>query len=445
MPEARTILSIHALTTRVRQLLEKSIGRVWIEGEVSNLSAPSSGHLYFTLKDEGGQIQAAWFKGRRSPEALLPRDGMKVRVYGLITAYERGAQIQILVEQAEDAGAGDLMRCFEELKAKLKAEGLFEASRKKPLPLLPRRIGIVTSPTGAAIRDILTVLERRFPDRHILLAPVPVQGAAAADSIARAIQFFNTQQLVDVIIVGRGGGSLEDLWSFNEEVVARAVAASVLPIISAVGHETDFSICDFVADLRAPTPSAAAELVIGRKEDFQKQIARLEQRLGSALDQRRLRLRNRLERARGHRFFHEPRLIAAAQRQKVTRLNERLRNALQRRVSDPQKRLTEMRMELRHNLERRLRDSQRHLDDLRQALPRPVHQRQRELHARLEQMCAQLRSLNPKQVLRRGYSITRIEGGGVIENVETLRPGQKLETLTQHGTLHSTLDHSEAT
>ncbi len=257
-PFDRKVVGVREITARVRRLLEGQIGRLWIEGECSNVSTPNSGHVYFTLKDETSQIQAAWFKGRRPPGALLPRDGMKLRVYGLITAYERGSQIQVLVEQAEDAGAGDLQKRFEELKARLKKEGLFDASAKKPLPVLPRRIGIVTSPTGAAVRDILQVLTRRYPDRHLILAPVMAQGDGSARGISAAIRFFNEQRMVDVMIVGRGGGSLEDLWSFNEESVARAIYESEIPVISAVGHEVDFTISDFVADARAPTPSAAA-------------------------------------------------------------------------------------------------------------------------------------------------------------------------------------------
>ncbi len=446
MPErvdGREVYGVRELTARVRMLLERDIGRVWVEGEVSNVSAPASGHVYFSLKDGEGQIQAAWFRGRRAEGALTPRDGMKLRVYGLCTAYERGSQIQILVERVEDAGAGDLMRRFEELKARLKAEGLFEASRKKALPMLPRRIGLVTSATGAAVRDILTVLERRYPDRHVILAPVPVQGDAAAASIARAIQFFNERMPVDVLIVGRGGGSIEDLWCFNEEVVARAVAASAIPVISAVGHETDFSICDFVADLRAPTPSAAAELVIGTRAEFEQRVSRLRQRLGASLDQRLLRLRNRLARARGHRFFHEPRLIAAARRQQLERLDDRLRRALQRRVVEPKTRLAEAPLRLRHALERALRERQHRLDESATRLPLAPRQHLRDLQARLEQQRRQLRALDPTRVLARGYSITRLPGGAVIGDPDGLRPGQELETLVHGGTLYSTFQRAE--
>lgn len=442
-PFRRDILSVRDITSRVRRLLEQRIGRVWIEGECSNVSTPNSGHVYFTLKDENSQIQAAWFRGRRPPDALIPADGMKLRVHGLITAYEKGSQIQVLVEQAEDAGRGDLQRRFEKLKEKLKAEGLFDPARKRPLPLLPRRIGVVTSPTGAAVRDILNVLTRRFPDRHVILAPVPVQGDAAAASIARAIDYFSERRSVDVLIIGRGGGSLEDLWCFNEETVARAIARCSVPVISAVGHETDFTIGDFTADVRAPTPSAAAEIVIGRKADFEEQLRRLNQRLAGALDQRRLRLRDRLSRLRAHRLFHEPAHLVKSHRQQVARLEDRMQRSLQRRVTEPQRQLAEQRLRLRHALEHLLNETRRHLDELDASRMREAKQRARDLRRRLDQQKRQLNALDPFQVLRRGFSITRTADGRVLQRIEDLQPGARLETLTRDGKLLSTLDQVE--
>lgn len=442
-PPPPKILSVREVTGQVRQLLEKSIGHVWVEGECSNVSLPNSGHIYFTLKDDQSQIQAAWFRGRRKPDALIPKDGMKIRVYGLITAYERGSQIQILVAEAEDSGLGDLQKRFEELKQKLKNEGLFERSRKRPLPLLPRRIGIVTSPTGAAIRDMLQVLARRFPDREILIAPVPVQGSAAPASIARAIDYFDREQVMDVIIIGRGGGSLEDLWAFNEEIVARAIDRCRIPLISAVGHEVDFTISDFVADLRAPTPSAAAELVIGRKQDFENTLLRLQQRLHGSLDQRRLQLRHRLSELQGHKLFHEPMHLVAGYRRQLDRDGDRMRRALLRRATDPQRRLAEQRLQMRHSLEHRLRETQRRLDDVDQNMMRAMQTRLEKKRFQCGQFEKQFNALNPYQVLRRGFSITRDETGKVITAVEHLKPGLKLETLTHHGKLLSTLDRVE--
>jgi len=436
-PFEQKAIPVHELTAKVRLLLERSIGKIWVEGECSNVSAPASGHIYFTLKDETSQIQAAWFRGRRLPGALTPKDGMKLRIFGLITAYERGSQIQVLVEQAEDAGAGDLQKRFEELKKRLQTEGLFDAARKKPLPLLPARIGIVTSPTGAAIRDILQVLTRRYPDRHILLAPVMAQGDGSARGIVAAIQFLNARQLVDVMIVGRGGGSLEDLWSFNEETVARAIVASNIPVISAVGHEVDFTISDFVADLRAPTPSAAAELVIGRKADFELQVRRGQQRLNTALQHRLLQYKSRLDRARGHKLFHEPRHLIRAKVQHVERLDERMRTALRRRATDPQRALAEHRIRLRHLMEHRLHETQRRIDDLdrvRQTRMTDQLRIQRDCLTALER---QLRALSPYQVLRRGFSITRAADGRVIKQTGDAPPGTELETLLQDGSIRS--------
>ncbi|OGV74134.1 MAG: exodeoxyribonuclease VII large subunit, partial [Lentisphaerae bacterium RIFOXYA12_FULL_60_10] len=255
-------LTVTELTRRIRAALEQGIGPVVVEGEVSNVRRPSSGHCYFTLKDETAQIAAVLFRGVLETLRIVPKDGLQVRVRGELTVYEKNGNYQILVRHLEETGRGSLQARFEQLKSRLQQEGLFDAARKRPLPVLPRHIGIVTSPTGAAIRDILQVLSRRFPNLHVLVAPVRVQGDGAAEAIAAAIDRLNQRADLDVLIIGRGGGSLEDLWAFNEEVVARAVFRSRLPVISAVGHEIDFTISDFVADVRAPTPSAAAEIVV---------------------------------------------------------------------------------------------------------------------------------------------------------------------------------------
>jgi len=440
---SRQVLSVRDVTSRVRRLLEQQIGTVWVEGECSNVSTPSSGHIYFTLKDEHSQIQAAWFRGRRQPEDLVPKNGMKIRVLGRVTAYEKGSQFQILVERAEDAGLGDLRKRFDELKEKLQKEGLFDSGQKRPLPLLPKRIGVVTSPTGAAIRDMLNVLGRRYPDRQILIAPVPVQGDAAAGSIAKAIAFFDQQQSVDVMIIGRGGGSLEDLWAFNEEVVARAVSACSIPIISGVGHETDFTISDFTADLRAPTPSAAAELVIGRKQDFEMRVQRMEQRLINTLEQRRLQYRERLSRLKAHRLFHEPAHVVKRHRLEVRRMEDRLQQNLHRRVNEPKQALTESRAMLQRALEQRLHETQRRLDELDLRLHNQMEQRIRTHTQSLREYGKQLTALNPFAVLRRGFSITRNADGSVIDSFEGLTQGDALETLTRDGRLISTLHQIE--
>jgi exodeoxyribonuclease VII large subunit len=442
---ARTVLSVREVLGQARFVLERQIGSVWVEGECSNLSAPSSGHLYFTLKDEHSQLQAAWFKGKRSATALLPRNGMKLRVSGRVTAYERASQVQLLVQEVEDAGMGDLQRRFAELKEKLEKEGLFDPARKKPLPLLPVRIGVITSPTGAAIQDILNVLTRRYPDRELLLAPVPVQGDAAASRIAKAIDYFSTTRCVDVLIVGRGGGSLEDLWAFNEEVVARALAECTLPTLSAVGHETDFTISDFVADLRAPTPSAAAELVIGRKQDFEEQVARSQYRLSAALDRRRLELRSRLSRLRSHRLFHEPAKVVATHRQRISRVEDRLQRALLREVREPQKKLTETAPRLLQRMEAVVTDHQRYVDGLQDRMRRAAAEQYRDQAQRVDTHRQHLRALNPYEVLRRGFSISRTPDGRVLTMTAPPETGTEIETLLHGGSVSSVVTGSQAT
>lgn len=261
------ILSVTELTKQIKGVLELGFSNIWIQGEISNFKLHTSGHIYFTLKDAGSQISAVMWRSRAAQLIFRPNDGMKVMVRGNITVYEPRGNYQIDCFQLQPIGKGELQQAFEQLKEKLFAEGLFEEENKKLLPEFPKKIGIVTSPTGAAIRDILSVLSRKFPSIEVILVPVKVQGIGAAEEIAEAIADLNKQKLVDVMIIGRGGGSLEDLWAFNEEIVARAVFASTIPVISAVGHEIDFSISDFVADLRAPTPSAAAELAVKDKSE----------------------------------------------------------------------------------------------------------------------------------------------------------------------------------
>jgi exodeoxyribonuclease VII large subunit len=268
MLEEKNIISVTEITRRIKGVLERGFNEVWVQGEISNCKLHTSGHMYFTLKDEGAQLSAVMWRSRVAQMLFRPNDGMKVIIRGNITVYEPRGNYQIDCLQLQPVGMGELQLAFDRLKQKLSAEGLFDEAHKKPLPSYPRKIGIVTSLTGAAIQDMLNVLARRFPTLEVIVAPVKVQGIGAADEIAQAIRDLNTLSGIDVMIVGRGGGSLEDLWAFNEEVVARAIYSSGIPIISAVGHEIDFSISDFVADLRAPTPSAAAELVVKDKNEI---------------------------------------------------------------------------------------------------------------------------------------------------------------------------------
>lgn len=413
--QERRVYQVSELTRHIKRLLEIKVGVVWLEGEISNLSRPSSGHLYFTLKDNQAQIKAALFRGRQGGLSCAPRDGLRVRVYGQITVYERSGQYQLIVQQMEAAGEGALQAAFEALKKQLAEEGLFDPARKRPLPAWPRRIGLVTSPTGAAIRDMLNVLDRRFPGLHIILAPVPVQGDGAAEKIAAAIDQFNALNNVDVLIVGRGGGSLEDLWAFNEAVVARAIARSHLPVISAVGHEIDFAISDFVADLRAPTPSAAAELVIGRKADLEAALSDAARRLARALDTRRLKLKTRFVHCQQHWVFREPLNLLRQHRHTLAQHQRTLATALRSAVRERQQRIDETQVRARHLLQ------------LTQTAARN----------RLTQSAHQLRLLGPLSVLARGYSITSNAQGRIVRHTGDVSAGELIETRLAQGRITS--------
>lgn len=411
----RRIYRVSELTRLIRVALENEFGSVWVEGELSNVHVHSSGHVYFTLKDESAQIQAALFRGSRGAVRFELRDGQKARVFGEITAYEARSQYQIIVKQVEEAGKGSLQEAFEKLKKKLAAEGLFDEARKKRLPMLPRRIGIVTSPTGAAIQDMLNILGRRFPNLYLLVAPVKVQGEGAAAEIAGALDLLNARGGLDVLIVGRGGGSLEDLWAFNEEVVARAVARSVIPVISAVGHETDFTISDFVADLRAPTPSAAAELVVRPKAEFERTLAQLAGRLARGLRQRALELKNRLLKVERSDVFREPRTLVKQYRERIGALRAGLGR------------------EVRHLLQRR----QQRLDDLGLRFRKQAVVWRDARWQDIRRLAASLKALSPDAVLERGFSITRRADGHILRDAGEAAAGERISTKLHRGILES--------
>jgi exodeoxyribonuclease VII large subunit len=337
--ELRDVYSVSRLNREVRTLLERGFGMIWLEGEISNFSRPSSGHWYFSLKDAGAQVRCAMFRQRNMSCAFTAHDGQKVLVRARIGLYEPRGEFQLLVEHMEDAGLGALRRRFDELAAKLAAEGLFAPERKRPLPGLPKRIGVVTSPTGAALRDILHVLARRFAAVPVLIYPVAVQGAQAAAEIVAAIQLAGRRAECDVLILARGGGSLEDLWAFNDERLARVIAASSIPVISGVGHEIDFTIADLAADMRAPTPSAAAELAVPDALEWLSSVGRLGTRLERCvrrrLDERRERLRWLDRRA----ALVSPRARFAQRAQRLDELDERMRRALRRRLESHRERL----------------------------------------------------------------------------------------------------------
>jgi len=444
LPEKRA-LTVSELTRRIRQTLEDEIGSVWVEGEISNCKRYSSGHTYFVLKDEKAQLNAVLFAGTQAllDPALRLEDGLRVRVFGEITVFESRGQYQLKVRKVEEAGQGDLMRRFEELKRRLQAEGLFEDARKRPLPRLPQRIGVVTSPTGAVIHDILSVLGRRFPNVQVRLAPVKVQGEGAAEEIAEAVAQFNrmcgsgSDWPADLLIVGRGGGSLEDLWAFNEECVVRAVAESVIPVISAVGHNVDYTLCDFAADLRAPTPSVAAELAVAPKVELEAEVRRQARALRQALESRLAEYAARLERLRRASCLRQPRRMLENPAQRLDSLSLRLDHGIRRQAQTLRQRIAAAVGGLRMRPER---------------MPGPVGARIKLNRLRMVRACAgsmeRMRSrvtgnarhlmlLNPLAVVERGYSLTRTASGKLVRSTADVVPGAELVTQVRDGMIMS--------
>lgn len=393
LPERREVLSVRALTLYVKNLIEgdELLADLWVRGEISNWRRHVSGHCYFTLKDEYAQVRCVMFRSQAARLRFEPEDGMRVLARGRVSVFERDGLYQFYVAELEPDGRGALHLAFEQLKARLMAEGLFDPARKRPLPRLPRKIGIVTSPTGAAIRDMITVARRRFPNVHIVLAPALVQGDGAPASLIAALSQVVRVPGVDVVIIGRGGGSLEELWAFNDEALARAIAACPVPVVSAVGHETDFTIADFVADLRAPTPSAAAELVVPSKSDLVRLLRTAEARLEAAARAQIARRRERLRLLSGRRVLQRPGDGILAARQQIDGLTRRLALAAD-------------------GLIRRHR-------------------------AALGGLAGRLDALSPLAVLARGYAIVRDEGGRVVRAPGDVAAGQRLELILQHGRL----------
>lgn len=361
METPEQIWEVSDVNRAVREIVEGSLLPFWLRGEVGSLVLHRSGHAYFTLKDANSQLRAVFFGGAAQCAKLGIANGSKIEAFGNLTVYEVRGEYQFSARRLRPAGLGDLQRRFEEVRRRLAAEGLFDQERKRPIPVLPKRIGVVTSPTGAAIRDFLQIVNRRFPNVNIRIYPCMVQGQGAAEQVARGVEFFSRTRGADVIVVTRGGGSMEDLWPFNEERLARAVAASSVPVISAVGHEIDFTICDFAADLRVPTPSAAAELVIGKREEMAARLERLDKDLRNVLTLTLTRLRSRFERAAGSFVFREPKHLAEMRRQQLDELESRLLSGAEHLL-------------LRHR-------------------------------ARLDQLAGTLAALNPRRQLERGYAI----------------------------------------
>lgn len=434
----RLILTPSQLNRDVRQALERGFPLVWVEGEISNLARPRSGHIYFSLKDRDAQVRCAMWRNRNQLLRFAPADGQQVLVRARISLYEPRGEYQLLVEHMEEAGFGALQRAFEALKAKLQAEGLFATERKKPLPRLPRRIGVVTSPTGAAIRDILSTLRRRFPAVEVVVFPVQVQGESAAGEIARAIDLAAGAGNCDVLIVGRGGGSLEDLWAFNEETVARAIAACPVPVVSAVGHEVDVTIADFVADVRAPTPTGAAELVTPAMTDWLAGLDELERRLRQSLENRLHRERQRLAALQRHLGLLHPGNRLAQQAQRLDELDQRLQTALRHRLRDRGARLAELRARLgQHTPLHRLARGRDRLDDLHRRLDRAGRHQLEEKRTRLEQAARTLHTVSPLATLGRGYAIVTDSQGRVLRDAAKIAEGTKIEARLHKGRLQA--------
>jgi exodeoxyribonuclease VII large subunit len=440
----RHALTVSELTARIRDLLAKNFNDLWIEGEISNCREAQSGHIYFTLKDDRSQVRCVFFKQQQRGIKFRPEDGLHVTVRGSISVYEARGEYQIYVENIDPVGLGALQLAFEQLKKRLEAEGLFAAERKKPLPMLPSRIGLITSPRGAAVRDVVRILRRRFPNVHLTVFPVRVQGEGAAAEIVKALKFFNQKKLVDVLILARGGGSMEDLWAFNEEPLARAIAASEIPIISGVGHETDFTIADFVADVRASTPSAAAELVVQTRREFDKHIADLRETLASLVRYRLLDLSKRVHELSARRGFRRPLDLLRQQRQRADEMTSRLALGLRARLEQSRKRFTALHLRIatfdfRVKISAfRLRLEKRSAD-----LGVRAERLLRTKRERLERLALQLQERSPLRVLERGYAIATDAAGNLLRDASQVNVGDAVAIQLHRGRLSAEVKKKE--
>lgn len=432
IPAERQILSISQLNRRARQLLETHFSLLWVRGEISNLSRPSSGHWYFTLKDKDAQIRCAMFRNRNSLVSRPPRDGDQVLVRGRVSLYENRGDYQLIAEHLEADGAGLLQQRFEELKARLAAEGLFDAGLKRPLPAHPQRIGVITSPTGAAIRDILHVLGRRAPWIPVSLYPAAVQGREAPRELLAALDLANQDARCDVLILARGGGSIEDLWAFNDEALARAIVASKLPVVSAVGHETDFTIADFVADCRAPTPSAAAEMTSPDGDLLRLGFERQEAALMRAMARRLTLWQQQLDWLRKR--LRGPADLLREQSQHLDHLDIRLHNAMQRRIAHGQERFNRLAARLQAaSPAQRCTVLGLRLESLTMRLRQTQRERLSRQSERLRALAATLNAVSPLATLERGYAIARKDDGSVVKSIAAVAAGDDLELMLADG------------
>jgi len=439
----RDVYSVSRLNREVRVLLERGFGSLWLEAEISNLARPSSGHWYFSLKDAAAQVRCCMFRQRNMLCGFAPLDGQKILVRARIGLYEPRGEYQLIIDHMEDAGLGALKRRFEELAAKLAAEGLFAPERKRPLPALPKRIGVITSPSGAAIHDILHVLARRFAAIPVLLYPVAVQGAAAAAEIVAALNLAGRRAECDVLILARGGGSLEDLWAFNDEALARAIAACPIPVVSGIGHEIDFTIADFAADVRAATPSAAAEIVAPDAEEWAASLRRLGERLQRALRQRFDAHRERLRWLIARAELASPEARLAQQGQRLDELEQRLLRALRQILADRRSalRLSLSRLWQLSPAARLQGTAARHAVLFARLRAAGLKQLNR-ARERLAPLVRTLNAVSPLATLDRGYAIVSLEGGGILRDAKDATAGTIIEARLSQGRIRAKVEGS---
>ncbi|HEX3470736.1 MAG TPA: exodeoxyribonuclease VII large subunit [Silvibacterium sp.] len=434
----RRIWRVSELASELRFEVERVFSDLWIEGEISDLRPAASGHIYFTLKDESAQLSVVLFRRQATLLRFRPEDGLHILLRGKLSIYEQRGQMQIVAEHVEPLGAGSLQLAFEQVKRQLQREGLFDSERKQPLPLFPRSVGIVTSPSGAVIRDFLNIVSRRHAALQVLVYPALVQGESAAAEVASGIAYFNQTREVDMIVLARGGGSLEDLAPFNSESLARAISASLLPVVSAIGHETDFTIADFVADLRAPTPSAAAELITAAQHKVEEHLESLTQRLDRATRYTLMQARARFANLSAPAAFERMRDTLNLRQQRIDDLFFRIESAWRRQYMTATHRLQHLTSSvLRHDVSHRIDLVRERLDTFAERLLRAETAFASSLRSRLEVLEKQLLSLSPLGVLNRGYALVYDESGALLRSATDAKPGQLLSTRLAHGSVQS--------
>lgn len=448
-------LTVSELTTAVRNALEARFASVWVEGEISNFKAHSSGHWYFTIKDENAQLRAKCFRSTNTRIRFRPTDGLHVRARGRLSVYEQRGEYELVVESLDPVGAGALRIAFEQLRDRLRAEGLFARELKRPLPVFPRRVGVITSPTGAAIRDILNVISRRTRTVHVLFSPARVQGEGAGSDIARAIRLINdyhtratrqgqVENRVDVLIVGRGGGSTEDLWAFNQEEVARAIRSSAIPVISAVGHETDFTIADFAADLRAPTPSAAAELVAAQEDQICSTLAELGRNLSQLMRFKVVQARTRVQEKALSQVFDQVRSRVRDARIGSNSATHRMQILLTQNLREARRRTDTVAFKLSPaRLQTRLSNARLRFDSARNSCGALMAIRLEEARTSLGMAANSLEALSPLAVLQRGYAIAQTREGHLVRDAGSVSVGDPLSVRLAHGRLRVRVEHTE--